>query len=181
MRKLAQRIVLLACVSLAGCTNTLYQAETAGLDTGGNQRNFILYWTKTDQLLGTTKAGPAILLTECSSARPEFVNADEGIVFFGAQGFDRIPGEPAPGNAKFPCGKIPGFGHLRDVPAGTIQLIMSCEPVADEFAVTSRNYLAPHPQPYVLNVEEKQREWNFLGQSLAAPQTPPCRDDRIRP
>jgi len=177
MRNFAACAVFFLTASMTGCVNSLYQAETAELDTAGNERNFTLYWTKTEPWIGTSKAGPAVLLTECSSARPAFVNTDNGIVFFGSRGFDQLPDQSEMNSGRLLCGKIENYTHLREIPAGSITVTMRCSPVADDFSVGSRTYLAPRPAPYVLKVSEKEREWSFFGRSLAAPPAPECRSN----
>ena len=90
-----------------GCTNLLYQGELTAQDAFGNERHFLLYWTRTDPLIGQGKAGPAILLTECSPlTRIDFADQPEGIVFRGTPGFDRLPGQTGTDNLNPVCGKI---------------------------------------------------------------------------
>jgi len=177
MRNFATCAIFFLTVSLTGCINSLYQAETAALDTAGNERNFILYWTNTEPWIGTSKAGPAVLLTECSSARPAFVNTDDGIIFFGLMGYDQLPDQSGLNSGRLLCGKIENYTHLREIRAGSISVTMRCKPTADDFSVGNKTYLAPRPEPYVLKVLEKERQWSFLGKSLAAPLAPECRSN----
>src|SRR4051812_29452591 len=86
-------VSVLTCLWLsAGCTNHLYQGEMIALDAYGRERQFIMYWTRTDPLLGMPKASPAVLLTECSPNGIEFSEEPEGVVFRGVPGRDRLPG-----------------------------------------------------------------------------------------
>src|SRR5664279_2599863 len=111
------RFLLLAAALLlnTGCTNLLYQGELTAQDAFGKERHFLLYWTRTDPLLGQAKAGPAILLTECSPlTRIDFADQPEGIVFRGMPGFDRLPGQTGTDNLNPICGKISTYATLNE-------------------------------------------------------------------
>lgn len=165
----------LAALLISGCANTLYQGDFQATDTAGKERNFILYWTKTDPLIGKSKAGPAVLLTECSPARIHFSDSKEGILFRGEPGADRLQGQDQTVGQDEVCGKIEKFQALKEIPEGTIALRMFCEPLpADEFAVQPRNYLAPRSEPYSIAIAEQQKDWSLLGKVLEGPQAPAC-------
>jgi hypothetical protein len=161
----------------AGCANTLYQGELVAPDASGHERHFVLYWTKTDPLLGQAKAGPAILLTECSPfTRIEFDDQPEGIVFRGTPGFDRLPSQTVALERDYVCGKVINYATLRDAHAGPLAMAIYCQPApGDDFAVQPRNYLAAQPEPYSFPVVEKTRRWSLFGETLAAPPVPECR------
>ena len=91
--RMMRRIVLLVCSTalllISGCTNFLYQGEISARDAYGKERQFILYWTRKDPLIGSATAGPAILLTECSPlTRIDFSERPEGIVFLSSTDLD---------------------------------------------------------------------------------------------
>ena len=173
---------LLLVVSLwltAGCVNSLYQGELAALDAYGKDRHFILYWTRTDPLFGQSKAGPAILLTECSPlTRIDFSDRPEGIIFRGMPGFDLLPGQAGAVEAPI-CGKILKYATLGDAGAGPLDVAIYCRPASgDSFAVQSRNYLAARPDPYMFPIDEKIRHWSVWGETLPGPPVPECRETR---
>lgn len=171
-------ILLIATLSLLeGCTNYLYQADLQALDAFGKERQVVLYWTMTDQLIGASKAGPAMLLTECSPfTRIDFRERPEGVVFQGTPGQDRLPGEPGAISQGTVCGKFISYQTLLEAKAGPLLVQMRCLPVSDEFALAPRNYLAARPQPYLFQVEEKARKWSLTGVTLEAPDVPECRE-----
>jgi hypothetical protein len=176
------RFLLLAAAMLlsTGCTNLLYQGELTAQDAYGNQRHFVLYWTRTDPLLGQTKAGPAILMTECSPfTRIEFSDQPEGVVFRGIPGFDRLPGQTDTGDLNLICGKITTHATLNDVLAGPLTMAIYCQPLSDEFSVQKRNYLAARTEPYVFSIAEKINRWSFFGETLPGPPVPECRESRL--
>ena len=170
-------LLLVATLWLAGCTNVLYQGELAAPDAYGKERQFVLYWTKTDPLLGQAKAGPAILLTECSPfTRIEFGDQPEGVVFRGMPEFDRLPEQNAAVDLNQICGKILNYASLNEAHAGPLEMAIYCRPApGDAFAVQPRNYLAARPEPYVFPIDEKIRKWTFLGETLPGPPVPACR------
>ena len=161
----------------AGCTNFLYQGEISAPDSYGKERHFVLYWTKTDPLIGTAKAGPAILLTECSdTTRIDFGDQAEGIVFRGEPGRDRLSGQTESVGLNQICGKITNYATLNAAMAGLLTVAIYCQPMPkDEFAVQLRNYLAARQEPFEFQVVEKQKKWSFLGETLQGPPVPQCR------
>ncbi|NJD90566.1 MAG: hypothetical protein FIA91_03480 [Geobacter sp.] len=168
-------LTLIICCT-AGCTNFLYQGELAALDSYGKERHFVLYWTKTEPLMGEAKAGPAILLTECSPlTRIDFSERFDGIFFLGMPGDDRLPGQRRTTSWDMVCGKIANYARWVDVPAGQLSLSILCEPLHDEFDVEPRNYLAARQEAYSFPVVEKIKRWSFFGETLDGPLTPDCR------
>jgi len=159
---------------LAGCTNALYQGELTALDAGGEQRDFVLYWTRTDPLIGKTKAGPAVLLTACSPTRIDFTQQAEGIIFRGMPGFDRLPGAEGTVADGTVCGAFLSSAPLIDLGAGPLPVRVDCEPVSDEFSIRPRNYPAVRPEPYLFHVVEAKKQWSLLGSTLPGPHPPPC-------
>jgi len=179
---ISRRILLLAMTLwlIAGCANSLYQGELAASDAYGKDRRFVLYWTKTDPFLGQAKAGPAILLTECSPlTRIEFGDRPEGIVFRGMPGFDLLPGQAGAVNPDPICGTILNYTTLGDAHAGPLAVAIYCQPApGDGFAVQPRNYLAARSEPYVFPIDEKIKKWSLGGETLEGPPVPECRESR---
>ena len=180
MKRIANAFIVIAVCGAAGCTNYLYQADLSGKDAYGKERQFVLYWTKTDPIIGEPKAGPAVLLTECSpTTRIDFSDKPEGVVFRGMPGYDRLPDGDGAVDQNTVCGRIITYSTLVDAQAGQLSLQMICMPVQDnEFALQPRNYLAARPEPYVFPVMEKIKKWSLTGETLAAPAVPDCREAR---
>jgi hypothetical protein len=177
-----RRFLLLAMTLwlITGCANSLYQGELAASDAYGTDRRFVLYWTRTDPFLGQAKAGPAILLTECSPlTRIEFGDRPEGIVFRGMPGFDLVPEQAGAVNPDPICGKVLNYTTLGDAHAGPLAVAIYCQPAAgDGFAVQRRNYLAARPEPYLFSIDEKIKKWSLAGETLEGPPVPECRESR---
>lgn len=172
-------ILLMGAMSLlltSGCTNFLYQGEMSARDTYGKERQFVLYWTKKDPLIGAATAGPAILLTECSPlTRIDFSERLEGIVFLSSTDRDRLPGQISAINPDLLCGKVTNYARLTEAKEGALDVAIFCEPIPNDFAVEPRNYLAAHVQPYSFPIVEKVKKWSFFGETLKGPQVPECR------
>jgi len=175
-----RRFILFVCAStlwlVSGCTNYLYQGEISARDAYGKERQFVLYWTKKEPLIGAATAGPAILLTECSPlTRIDFSERAEGVVFLSSTDRDRLPGQGGEVNPNLICGKFTGYARLTEVKEGALAVAILCEPIPNDFAVEPRNYLAAQVQPYSFPIVEKVRRWRVLGETLEAPPVPVCR------
>lgn len=177
MNRINLLIITLALWVTAGCTNFLYQGEISAPDSSGKERHFVLYWTKTDPFIGMAKAGPAILLTECSdTTRIDFDDQPEGIVFRGEPGRDRLSGQSGTVGPNQICGKITNYKSLTEAIAGLLTVAIYCQPMPqDEFALQPRNYLSARPEPYEFPITEKQKTWSFFGETLQGPPVPECR------
>jgi hypothetical protein len=164
-------LALLFIWTLSGCTNYLYQGRLSGLDAYNKANQFTLYWPRTEPLIGRAKAGPAILMTDCSSTRIDFSEQPEGIVFRGEQGRDRLAGEAASVSRNQICGSIVGQRRLADVQAGELSLFINCEPMpADDFDAQPRNYPKAQAGPYIFHIVEKIRHWSLFGETLPGPE-----------
>lgn len=164
-------LAVLFAWTLNGCTNYLYQGRLSGVDAYNNANQFTLYWTKTEPLIGHDKAGPAILLTDCSTTRIDFSEQPEGIVFRGEQDKDRLAGEVSGVSRDQVCGSIVGQQKLTDVHAGELSLLINCEPVpADDFDTQPRNYPRAGSEPYKFNIAEKIKRWSLFGETLPGPE-----------
>jgi hypothetical protein len=176
MNRFSSPLIALALCLVTGCTNFLYQGEISSQDAYGRERHFVLYWTKTDPLIGLSKAGPAILLTECSPlTRIDFSEQIEGIVFRGIPGYDRLPGQSGATDPNLTCGKVTNYARWTEAKEGPLSVDVFCEPVQNDFAVEPRNYLAARQQPYTFPIVEKEKKWSILGETLHGPTVPECR------
>jgi hypothetical protein len=162
---------------LTGCTHSLYHAELDALNSEEFPRKTVLYWSKTDKLIGGPKAGPILLMTACSTRRIHFDETENGIVFRGTPGQDRIPGQPGTVTEGTICGKVQSASKITDLQAGPLSLTVHCEAMTDEFSIRtglfSPSYLQAREEPYVVDVQE-ERDWSILGQTPDAPAPPAC-------
>jgi hypothetical protein len=174
-----RRFLLLGATALlftSGCTNFLYQGGVSARDSYGNERQFVVYWTKKEPLIGEPTAGPAILLTECSPlTRIDFSERAEGIVFLSSTDRDRLPGQNSAVDQNLICGKVTNHAKLTEAKEGLLSVVILCEPVLNDFAVEPRNYLAAQAQPYSFPIVERVKKWSFFGETLGGPSVPECR------
>ena len=173
MRKSWILFLLVMSLAAQGCANYLYQGRFDALDSDGRERAFVLYWPKTDGVLWPAKAGPAVLLTECGIP-VTFDQQPEGIVFRGIPGQDAPVADDAGATAQvIPCGVFVGATKLKAIEDGSVQIMIKCRPLTNEFAVQPRRYLQARPDPYRIEVTST-KEWSLFGKTPQAPQAPPC-------
>ena len=166
--------VWLAVVFLSGCSNFLYQGSLVAPDSQGKERLAVLYWYKTEPLVGAAKAGPASLMTECG-ATLTFEERPQGIIFRGEAGKDRLPGSTRPLADGTECGRILDANAFVQLKEGVVRVKILCEPAAgDEFSVVTRSYLPARGAPYEFNVDAEKR-WSLFGTTIPAPAPPECR------
>lgn len=160
------------------CSHTLYQAELDALNAQGDPIKTVVYWSKTSPLLGVEKAGPIMLLSECSTRRLEFVDSDQGIVFWGKLGGDARMGEQTPLQDRTVCGSIGGeYSAIADIEVGRLPVTIHCQAFTDAFSLSSPPYtdayLAARSQPYWYDIKSTSH-WTFWGEVPIAPVAPTC-------
>ncbi|WP_341326760.1 hypothetical protein [Methylotuvimicrobium sp. KM2] len=175
MKKLSISICLL--ILLNGCTLSMYTAELDALNSDGAPRKAQLYWSKTDRLIGAAKAGPVILMTECSTRRLSFDETEAGIIYRGEPGRDRVAGQNETIADGTVCAKLETQSKLAELQAGELMLSMLCEAVYDEFSIQeglyTPAYLQAREAPYLFDVQENT-SWSLFGETPTAPEPPEC-------
>jgi len=178
MHKNKSIILILLSGWLVGCSHTLYQAELDVSNSDGAMQKAVLYWSKTDKLIGTSKAGPIILLTACSTRRIDFVDADQDIVFWGTLGGDRRTSGLVALTEKKVCGRITNATRIIDLTAGPLAVNIYCEAISSDFSMTegayTPAYIKASESAYNFTVT-KDSSWSFFGSSISAPAAPVCR------
>ena len=161
----------------SACTNTLYQGKLEVLNSQGKSQQALLYWSKTEKLIGDGKAGPLMLSTACSTRRIHFVDSPEGIVFRGISGQDHVSGTAGPLAEGTQCGIIKNAATIAELAEGPLNLTIRCEAVMDDFAVMqgpySPYYIAARTESYQFVIQESSA-WSLFGTLLEAPQPPEC-------
>ena len=171
--------VLILCLLLGfsqGCTNYLYTGKIMEQDSFDKNRKMILYWSKTDPLIGPPKAGPATLVTQCSLRRLSFDEREQGILFLGDPGknFDILQNTLV-SSQDHVCGRFIDQTTFVDISKGSLSLTVFCKPETDEFSARPGNqgYLKARKEPYTFDIQET-KEWSFLGNIIEAPPPPQC-------
>jgi hypothetical protein len=174
-KKLFTVMILLLGSQLIGCTNYLYQGAIKAEDSAGKQRQVVLYWSKTDPLIGDEKADMAHVLTECG-ALIVFENQPQGIIFRGDPQRDRLASgvtvTPGDGNT-MECGRILHAQRLTELGKGKVSLTIRCEPKSNEFSVKPLTYIRAREAAYEFDVSES-KSWSLLGSAPNAPAVPVC-------
>lgn len=154
-----QRIVIgfLLVASVFGCANHVYQGEISALDSKGKERQVVLYWTKTDPLLGKAKAGPASLLTECG-VPILFDEQETGIFFRGTPGQDHLVIGETGDSIDMVCGRFNNQNKFTEIEDGTLSVSVYCIPLVDEFSLASRrSYIQARQAPYQFPVTSRKQ------------------------
>lgn len=169
------RVLRLALVGviilLNGCATYVYQGDIRAKDSNGVERQTVLYWTKTDPLIGSAKAGPAVLRTACGTP-VTYDQQSDAIVFRGSPDKDRLAGQHEAVRSGQVCGRFVGHTRFVEIGPGPLQLTIHCAPLTSEFSV-SRAYLQARQAPYTFAIHE-QKHWSLVGTVPAAPPPPPC-------
>ena len=170
--------MLLLGNALNGCTNYVYQGSIKAEDSQGKQRQMLLYWSKTDPLIGDKKADMAHLSTECGSLIV-YENQPQGIIFRGEPQRDRlVPALAKPGantSNTIECGRIQGASRLTELGSGKVSLTIHCVPLSNDFSVVKRVYPKARESAYVFEVTEN-KNWSLLGSTPELPAAPTCRE-----
>jgi hypothetical protein len=169
-------IGFLLVTAASGCANHVYQGGISALDSNGKERQVVIYWTKTDPLVGEAKAGPASLLTECGI--PIFFEEQEtGILFRGIPGQDHlIIGEGEDG-IDMVCGRFEDQNKFTEIEDGTLSVSVYCVPLVDEFSIGSRrSYLQARQDPYRFQITSR-KEWSLFGKIPEVPGPLECHDE----
>jgi|GEM_PF-1437747 len=171
-------LIIFSLFFLQGCTNKLYHGEIETLNSNGQESKVVFYWTKTEPIIGSDKAGPGILMTECSTRRLTFSETEDGIYFFGTQGMDKLADQTPVTTQNIHCGKIVNEMKFTNIQAGAVNIKIECLADIDEFTTLtgrySPAYIKVSKQPYAFEIMESSN-WSFFGEPLDAPSQPECR------
>lgn len=159
------------------CTNTVYQGKLEVLNSQGQAEKALVYWTKTEKLIGESKAGPVVLLTSCSTRHIDFEDSADGIVFRGTPGQDRLMGQSGSVAEESECGKIENARMITELSAGPLNLNIGCEALMNDFAVLrgpfSPFYIQARKEPYQFDIQENSI-FSLFGTIPEAPKPPDC-------
>lgn len=166
-------LILAMAVAIQGCvTNSLYTGDLTVPDReAGEDRRVVLYWTKTDPLLGSPKAGPATVLTQCGRSMT-FVERPEGIVFRGDPGRD-LTSDGKPVEEGKVCGRFLGHQRFVELGDGPLQVQVMCEAQFDDFSVVREGYLPAREDPYTFMISRSETS-SLFGTEPDVPDPPSC-------
>ena len=159
-------IAALTFIMLAsGCTHYLYQGDFEANDNLDNPRQYRLWWTKTDPLVGDDKAGPMILNVTCGTAKT-FTEAGNGITF--VAGDDRFESVSGQTGVDLICGKVTNLDRFLDYQKGDIELTPLCKPKPsdDGFSMTEVTFLSTSQETYRVPITVTEK-WSFMDSALS--------------
>lgn len=177
-KRYCANLIFLSLLVYQGCTNKLYHGEIDASNSDNQESKVVFYWTKTELFIGNDKAGPGILMTECSTRRLTFLEREDGIYFFGTQGMDKLADQTPLTSQDIQCGKIVNEMRFTDIQAGPVNIAIGCLADIDEFTVLtgrySPAYVKASKEPYAFAIMESS-SWSFFGEPLDTPSQPECR------
>ncbi|TQV87278.1 hypothetical protein [Aliikangiella coralliicola] len=156
------RIILtLLVLLLSGCTHYLYQGDFSANDAFGKERQYRLYWTKTDKFLFGSSAGPLVLDITCDAPKT-FEENEQGI-------FLRLPKDEFEGSevadpTAYYCGEVKNLQKLDSYSSGPIQFSISCKPIVDEWARIKPVFIA-QSDDYQVDIKVV-KDWSLFGGAL---------------
>lgn len=149
---------------VSGCTHYLYQGDFQARDNLDETRQYRLWWTKTEPLIGADKAGPIILNVACG-VPIELTESAAGISFIaGSDKYESTVGETG---ITLVCAKINNLSRFVDYRKGDIVLTAQCKPKADDFSLQP-SFLSTTQESYRIPIKVKEK-WSLLESALSAP------------
>jgi hypothetical protein len=163
--------LLAAALVLSGCAQYTYFGRIEAKDSADQDRDVVVYWTKTERKLWfDTASGGVRVLTECSTNAIDYEEKPQGIVFLRRPSDVPVGPDIALGA---PCGQVLGATRVKELDVGALELTVHCRPdVGDEFAIASlTHYPKARDEPYRFPIQ-KSRTGDL---AAGAPQPRPCR------
>lgn len=159
--------LLLGLALLGGCASSyVYSGTFDARDSFGNDRQFQVYWRKTEYafLYGVAN-DPITLRTECSLNTVLFEDSDDGIVFR-RRPTDQPAIDPPSGGDGPICGRVIGVDRIKDIPDGAEALSIEtwCRPASNR---PLRAYIQAREDPCVVDISRVETD--------EYPQPPDCR------
>ncbi len=138
-------------LAVAGCAERyVYQGSLEALNSTGNEKEFVVYWEKTEMWFYDKKPERITLLTECSANAVIYEDTEnDGILFLKRPNDEGITREVADGEA---CGRVLGVENTKGLDVGELSVEIYCGPVVDNFVIGDINYLKARAEPYVINI-----------------------------
>ena len=164
-----KRILILFTVILSGCTHTLYQGQIKKQDYRGIEREYQLYWTKSEPFIGSTNVSHVVLNAACGTAK-EYTQTDTGHRL--RLPTDRFQGSGAVENNLRDCGKLHVDGRLEEFNDNKIGVSVTCTPIVGDFDAIKPVMLKASATPYSFPLQVKT-SWSFMS-NAPAPVPLPC-------
>jgi hypothetical protein len=166
-----QVIACLVLILLSGCTTYNYQGSLIAPDSNDVEREVVLYWNKTEPLIGSAKASELKLLI-CDTSI-SFVEREEGIIFRGEPNRDIIAKTRQPAPNGYICGKVLHEKKIIKIDQDELSLIVSCLPKNGSFSVKPRVYIKAQDTPYKFKINVS-KEWSWFGNTPKGAAVPVC-------
>lgn len=158
---------LIFILLVSGCTHFLYQGDFQANDNLNESRQYRLWWTKTEPLIGENKAGPMILNVACG-VPITLTESEAGISFIAAS--DKYESTIGETGTTLECAKISNLSRFVDYSKGDIVLTALCKPIADDegFSAVTPTFLSTEQASYHIPISVKEK-WSLLQSAMSAP------------
>ena len=169
-------LMFLLIVFLAGCGTTyVYHGSLIGENSVGEEREFLIYWKKTERPLWYDECDGSIrLLTGCSLERINFDEGEDGIIF------ERLPrhiGVTHDVKVGEPCGEILNAKEVSELKERKLRLKIYCMCDTGGFITGDRSFLKARDEAYEFDIiREKSSNPKFV---KGAPPPPECKKDTL--
>jgi hypothetical protein len=166
------RGLTIATLLLSGCAhNYVYTGTLAAEDSQGKQRQFLLYWNRTERPIWfDTAEGTVRVLPQCSLNVMPYDERPEGIIFR-ARDTDKKVIDPE--RDQQVCGRILSGNVVTDLPDDSLSLTVLCADSPVDELNQPKPYLKARPEPYTFNISRLE-----VPDFTAIPKRPQCTDSR---
>ena len=155
---------------LTGCAqNYIYSGILEAEDSRGKNRQFLLYWNKTERPVWfNTSEGTVRVLPQCSMSVMPYDERPEGIIFRARESDKKVID---PEQDTHVCGRILSGNLVEDLPEQSLSLTVLCADVPPDDLSQPKPYLKARREPYEFTVSRKEVS-NFT----EIPKRPHCTD-----
>lgn len=154
---------------LAGCAHHyVYSGTLEAQDSQENDRQFLLYWNRTERLVWFDESeGSVRVLPQCSLNVMPYDERPEGIIFRVRESDKKVIEAEQDKNQ---CGKILNAKQVTDLAEGPLSLTVLCtDSPPDEFS-RPKPYLKARPEPYEFIIARRE-----VPDFSEIPKRPPCK------
>ena len=131
--------IALCFLWLSGCAHYWYVGRMNALDSGGKERDVLVYWNRTERALWfDTVAGAVRVKTQCGSTIV-FEEKEDGVIFRARPSDQAVGAQPIPLGGV--CGRIVDARRIGDLTAGELHLDVQCQPRITAFSTAAVHYL----------------------------------------
>jgi len=168
-------VILMALLFNSACTTSLYVARTnLPHPTKEKKCEVYTYWYTTSHPF-FDKVGETYPVLMGEHQNLTFVKKENGIVYKGMAGADKLVGGKTPTQGEFLCGEFVGVKDIATYESEQLKVSMKCKKKSSPLTHPDRkNYLPYSKTPHILTVKKEKKEFFWFGGLPEAPKPPTC-------